>query len=153
MTVTAPEINENDKKLLQSFLSNPEKAIEARHTMESFAKLMAYYKCAMMEVETKFNVLNEEFFLQYDRNPISSIKSRLKRLDSIIHKMQRDSSPLTLASVEENLNDVAGVRVICSFTDDVYMLADALLSQDDVTLIKKRITYKIRKKTDTEACI
>lgn len=129
-------INENDKKLLQSFFSNNEKAFEMHQTIESFAKLMAYYKCAMMEVETKFNVLNEEFSLQYDRNPISGIKSRLKRLDSIIQKLINDKKPLSLASVEENLNDVAGIRVICSFTHDVYMLADALLSQDDVTLIK-----------------
>lgn len=131
-------INENDKKLLQSFFSSKEKALETRQTMESFAKLMAYYKCAMMEVETKFNVLNEEFSLQYDRNPISGIKSRLKRLDSIVQKLINDKQPLSLASVEENLNDVAGIRVVCSFTHDVYTLADALLSQDDVTLIKMK---------------
>ncbi|MBQ8003803.1 MAG: GTP pyrophosphokinase family protein [Oscillospiraceae bacterium] len=145
MPTTLPAINENDKKLLQGFLSDPEKAAEARHTMESFSKLMAYYKCAMMEVETKFNVLNEEFSLQYDRTPISSIKSRLKRLDSIIEKLRRDGTPLSLTSVEDSLNDVAGVRVICSFTDDVYMLADALLSQDDVTLIKTKDYIKTPK--------
>ena len=92
----------------------------------------------MMEVETKFNVLNEEFSLRYDRNPISSIKTRLKRPESIIEKLKKNDRPISLASVEENLSDVAGIRVICSFTDDVYMLANALLSQDDITLIAQK---------------
>ncbi|MBQ4544202.1 MAG: GTP pyrophosphokinase family protein [Oscillospiraceae bacterium] len=131
-------IDENDKKLLQSLFTNKTATTEIRHTLDGFSKLMAYYKCAMMEIETKFNVLNEEFSLQYDRNPISSVKTRLKRLDSIVQKLLRNDNELTINSVEENLNDVAGVRVICSFTHDVYTLADALLSQDDITLIKAK---------------
>ena len=91
-----------------------------------------------MEVETKLNVLNEQFSLQYDRNPISSIQTRLKRMDSISEKLARDDLPMTLQSMEENLNDIAGVRVICSFPEDVYMIAEALLSQDDITLISKK---------------
>ncbi len=138
MPVSAPLATENDKKLLQNFFSTPERASEVRQTMESFSKLMAYYKCAMMEIETKFNVLNEEFSLRYDRTPISGIKTRLKRLDSIIQKLRRDDTPISLSSMEETLNDIAGVRIICSFVDDVYMLAEALLSQDDITLIKMK---------------
>ncbi len=138
MPVSAPVVTENDKKLLQNFFSTPEKASEVRQTMESFSKLMAYYKCAMMEIETKFNVLNEEFSLRYDRTPISGIKTRLKRLDSIIQKLRRDDTPISLSSMEETLNDIAGVRIICSFVDDVYMLAEALLSQDDITLIRMK---------------
>ena len=105
---------------------------------ENIKELMAYYRCAIMEVETKLNVLNEQFSLQYDRNPISSIKTRLKRMDSISEKLAKDDLPMTLQSMEENLNDIAGVRVICSFPEDVYMIADALLSQDDITLISKK---------------
>jgi len=138
MSPTAPILDKDEKRLFQEFFSSSEKVLEARHTAENFAKLMAYYKCAMMEIETKFNVLNEEFSLQYDRNPINGIKSRLKRLDSIINKLHRSDLPVSLSSVENDLSDVAGVRVICSFTHDVYMLADALLSQDDITLIKKK---------------
>lgn len=104
----------------------------------SYRELMAYYKCAIMEVETKFNVLNEEFSLQYDRNPISAIRSRLKSFYSIQDKLQRGGFPLTVESIEKNLHDVAGVRVICAFPDDVYMLAGALLKQDDITLISKK---------------
>lgn len=138
MQSSLPLMNDRDKKLLIDFFTSAQKAPETRHTIEAFQTLMAYYRCAMMEIETKFNVLNEEFSLRYDRNPISGIKSRLKKLESIIRKLTKDNRPVTLTSIEENLNDVAGIRVICSFPRDVYLLADALLSQDDVTLIKKK---------------
>jgi len=103
--------------------------------LHKFNTLMAYYRCAMMEVETKFNVLNEEFSLRYDRNPINGIKTRLKSLISIRDKLNGRKLPFTLESIEHNLNDIAGVRVICSFPDDVYTLAEALLKQDDITLV------------------
>ena len=101
--------------------------------------LMAYYRCAIMEVETKFNVLNEQFSLQYDRNPIESIKARVKSFDSILKKVKRKQIPFSLESIEENINDIAGVRVICSFQEDIYMLADCLLQQDDVRLIERKV--------------
>jgi len=104
----------------------------------NMSNLMAYYKCAIMEVETKLNVLNEEFSLQHDRNPINTIKTRLKSLISIAEKLERNHLPLTVDNIEEYLHDVAGIRVICSFTDDVYIIANALLSQDDITLIRKK---------------
>lgn len=107
-------------------------------TYYKYQKLMAYYRCAMMEIATKFNVLNEEFSLQYDRNPISSIKSRLKKITSMKEKLEKNGFPFTVESIEENLNDVAGIRIVCSFTDDVYMLADALMKQDDITIIARK---------------
>ena len=108
---------------------------EIQERSSNFVKLMTYYKCAMMEIETKFKVLDAEFSFQHDRNPISGVKCRLKSLGSIMEKLNRKQLPCTLAAMEQNINDIAGVRVCCSFIDDVYMLADSLLSQDDVTLI------------------
>ena len=105
---------------------------------DNYSKLMAYYRCAIMEIETKFNVLNEEFSLRYDRNPINSIKSRLKSPMSIKDKLEKKQLPFSTEAIEKNLYDIAGVRVVCSFPEDVYMLADALLKQDDITLIKKK---------------
>ena len=107
-------------------------------TALEFQRLMAYYRCAMMEIETKFKVLNEEFSLRYDRNPINSMKSRLKKLTSIIEKMERKNFPMSVSAIEENLNDIAGIRVVCSFTEDVYGLANALLKQDDIILLQKK---------------
>ena len=100
--------------------------------------LMAYYQCAIMEVETKFRVLNEQFSLQYDRNPIESIKTRLKSIEGILKKLRRKGLPMTLESIEQEIRDVAGIRVICSFKDDIYMLANCLLEQDDITLIEQK---------------
>ena len=100
-----------------------------------YSTLMAYFRCAIMEVQTKFNVLNEEFSLQHDRNPINSIHSRLKSIESISRKLKSRNIPFTLSNIEENLSDVAGIRVICAFTSDVYLLAKALLKQDDITLV------------------
>lgn len=103
----------------------------------AWQEMMSRYRCAIMEVETKFRVLNDQFSLQHERNPIENIKTRIKSPDSIRRKMAKKGlTPPTLSAVEENLNDVAGIRVICSFIDDIYMLADCLTGQDDITLIE-----------------
>ena len=109
-----------------------------KKNMEQARRLMTYYRCAILEVETKFKVLNEQFSLQHERNPIESIKSRVKSPESIQEKMVRCHLPATLTAIEENLADIAGVRVICSFIDDIYMLADCLLQQDDVRLLQRK---------------
>ena len=126
------------KKILREKLINEEILEIIQRNMMPMNELMAYYRCAIMEVETKFKVLNEEFSLQYDRNPIENIKSRLKSTDGIIRKLNRKELSFSLESIEENINDVAGVRVICSFPEDIYMLAECLLSQDDIKLIEKK---------------
>ena len=103
-----------------------------------YKELMAYYRCAMMEVETKFRVLSENFSLEDDRNPIEAIKTRMKSPESIRNKLESRNLPITIESIEKNLNDVAGVRVICGFPGDIYRLAEAFLSQDDVELIERK---------------
>ena len=115
---------------------------EIKTLMQNYAlpyrELMSYYRCAMMEVETKFNVLNEELSLVYDRNPIETIISRIKSPESIIDKVMRKGIPLTVDSIEKNISDIAGIRVICAFPNDIYMLSEALLRQDDVRLITRK---------------
>ena len=115
---------------------------EIKTLMQNYAlpyrELMSYYRCAMMEVETKFNVLNEELSLQYDRNPIETIKTRLKSPESILEKLHRKNHPVTVDSIEQNLNDVAGVRVICAFPSDIYQLEEAFLKQDDIRLVERK---------------
>lgn len=108
----------------------------AQETLYKLRVLMSRYRCAMMEVETKFKVLNEEFSLDNDRNHIESIRTRLKSMDSILEKLRRRDLPLTIDSIQENLNDVAGVRVICPFVDDIYFLVDCLLRQTDLELVR-----------------
>ena len=133
-------MSENNSSIIQqlSLLAEDEAFAQIERYSKPFWKLMSYYKCAMMEIETRFNVLNEEYSLEHDRNPISSIKTRLKRIPSIKDKLDRRGYPRTLESIEQNLNDIAGVRVICSFPGDVYSLADAFLKQDDITLLERK---------------
>ncbi len=130
----------NDEKNLKKLLeeSNVNTAELLNKMTAEMRELMVYYRCAIMEVETKLKVLNEEFSLKHDRNPINSIKSRLKSYPSIKEKLQREGLIATPEQIKKNLNDIAGIRVICSFLDDVYDVAEALLKQDDVTLIKKK---------------
>ncbi len=131
-------MEKSNEKLKQQLISLLDESISGENKILEFNRLMAYYRCAMMEIETKFNVLNEEFSLQYDRNPINGIKTRIKSIISMREKLKSRNLPFTFASVEHNLNDIAGVRIICSFTDDVYMLAEALLKQDDIILIEAK---------------
>lgn len=123
-------------KLMQSIDSDMIEWMQEK--MKDFNLLMSYYRCALMEIETKFKVLNEEFSLEHDRNPISSIKTRIKSFESITEKVDRKGLPFEVDSVEKYINDVAGIRVICTFPEDVYLLADALLKQDDIMLIRKK---------------
>lgn len=110
-----------------------------------YQELMAFYRCAMMEVETKFNVLNEELSLRYDRNPIEAVKTRLKTPESVLEKLSRKGCPLTVENIEENISDIAGVRVICAFPSDIYKLADMFLRQDDITLLEEKDYFKTPK--------
>lgn len=98
--------------------------------------LLMQYRCAIREIETKLNVLNEEFSLAHERNPFESIKSRVKEPSSIVEKMNRKGYELSVENVEAKLNDVAGIRVICSFVEDIYYLADMLSAQDDLEVLQ-----------------
>ena len=131
-------INEKKNEILLGRLTTNDFQDFFRENSQPIQSLFTYSECAMLEVETKFRVLNEEFTLVYDHSPIETIKTRLKTLESLIEKLNRYQVPLTLDSIRENINDIAGVRVICSFPDDIYSLAECFLEQDDITLIEKR---------------
>lgn len=103
-----------------------------------YRELMMMYTCAMKEIQTKFEVLNSEFNVRYSRNPINSMSTRLKRTVSIVEKLARKGQAFTPENVERYLGDVAGVRVICSYVDDIYKIADSFVQQDDITLIERK---------------
>lgn len=125
-------------QLMKEHLLSDEFMEMLKKNVEPMNTLIAYYRCAIMEIETKFKVLNEQFSLEYDRNPIESIKSRIKSVESLAKKVRNKNLPLTIEAIEENINDIAGIRIICSFPEDIYMLADCLLQQDDITLIERK---------------
>ena len=101
-----------------------------------YTELMMRYQCAMLEIKTKLDVLNNQLSLENDRNPFESISCRIKSPRSIAEKLTRKNFPMTVESIEENLNDVAGIRVICSFPDDIYTLSKRLCDQDDIKVIE-----------------
>ena len=125
---TDPSKTEDDSMLLQKM----------HERIEPWQNLVINYQCAIMEVETKFKVLNNRLSMQGERNPIESIKTRIKQPDSILKKIKKHDLPMTMESVENNIFDVAGVRVICSFIDDIYEIEKLFLEQEDIELIKRK---------------
>ena len=111
---------------------NPEKVLQ---NMQPFINLMMNYECALMEIETKLKVLNTEFALQHNRNPFESIKCRLKKPISIVDKMKKKGLDITIENIENNLTDIAGIRVICSFPEDIYAVSELLIKQDDINVV------------------
>lgn len=118
---------------------NPELKMKiVKDIAKPYTVLLTYYECAIDEVETKLNILNKEYSLNTEQNPIDSIKSRVKSIESIVEKAYRKNIPFTIDAIEKNIRDIAGVRVICNFPDDVYKIRDGLLLQDDITLIEEK---------------
>ncbi|MCC8106139.1 MAG: GTP pyrophosphokinase family protein [Clostridiales bacterium] len=106
--------------------------------MVEYKKLRMMYTCALKEIRTKFDVLNTEFSVRYQRNPINFITTRVKSTHSIFEKMLRQDQKLSMRCLIDNINDIAGVRVICSYVDDIYLLAQALIAQDDIHLLREK---------------
>ena len=106
--------------------------------MAPLVNMMTGYECAAMEIETKFRVLNTRLSLHGESNPIETIKTRIKSLESIVRKLETRGCPITLESARENVQDIAGVRVICSFIDDIYRIEKLFLQQEDVELIVRK---------------
>ncbi len=128
------EQEETLQKQLEIIQMQAKKLSEAK----SFHKLMVEYRSVMREVESRLHVLSDMFSEEYKRNPFESIKCRLKSPESIYTKLEKKGFPATVESIQENLTDVAGIRVICSFPDDIYRLAELLIKEDDIILLRKK---------------
>ncbi len=100
--------------------------------------LQQQYSAAIKEVRTKLEILDDEFHMKFDHNPIHHMEYRLKSPSSIFEKLRRRNLPMTIEAIRENLFDVAGVRVICNYKDDIYRIADLLVAQDDIRLLKTK---------------
>lgn len=102
-----------------------------------FQQIMMIYESAIKQIETKLDILNKESSVNRTRNPISTVKSRIKSPESIAKKLEKKGLPVNFDSMMGNLNDIAGVRVICPYISDIYSVRDMLLKQPDLTLIKQ----------------
>ena len=108
---------------------------KADSQVDQWRSVMFLYDSALKKVNTKIEILNNEFNSRYDYNPIEHIKSRLKSADSIVKKLKKDGYEVTIETMMEHLSDIAGVRIICSFISDIYQIADMIARQDDVTVL------------------
>lgn len=125
---------ENEMPWLNYSVS-PEQFIQ---NTKKFNDLMMMYRCTVREIRTKLEVLDDEFSATYRRNPISSIKSRIKSPVSIYNKLKKLGYEFNEENIRTKLHDVAGVRVICSFINDIYAIAKLLSDQDDITVVEIR---------------
>ncbi len=102
---------------------------------DSYEEVMLIYSGALRQMQTKLNILNEEFQHVHNYNPIEHIKARLKTPESIVKKLQRHGYESTLSNMVKYCNDIAGVRVICDFTSDIYKIADMISNQSDIRVL------------------
>ena len=138
MKGTVSTMEENlDEEFFVEMLNSKKGELAIKQAVK-FKEIMCWYGCAIREVRTKLEVLNDEFQNTTERNPIDNIKARIKKPMSIYEKLIRRGFPVTLDSILYNLHDVAGIRVICPFIDDIYTVADMLIAQDDITLIQRK---------------
>lgn len=120
---------------------SPEESAEVEALFENYEELLAMqhvYNSAIKLITMRFEVINDEFRIKYARSPIHHIESRLKTTKSIVKKLKKRNYPISVESAKEHLNDIAGVRVVCGYINDVYSVADMLLRQSDIRLLEKK---------------
>ncbi|OMF34209.1 GTP pyrophosphokinase [Paenibacillus sp. FSL H8-0548] len=113
--------------------------------LKQWAHFFLTYKFALDAVETKLNILNEEFQFIHDYNPIEHMKTRIKTPESVMQKLQRKGLEITLEDAKQHIRDIAGVRVICSFSTDIYQIVDMISKQSDVKVVELK-DYVIKPK-------
>ena len=108
---------------------------ETYNQLDQWTTVMFLYNSALKAINTKIEILNNEFIHLYNYNPIEHIKSRLKTPESIVKKLKRGGHEVTIPNMIEHLSDIAGIRIICSFSPDIYRIAEMIARQSDVTVL------------------
>ncbi|WP_027088880.1 GTP pyrophosphokinase [Thomasclavelia saccharogumia] len=131
-----------ERIMQKEIISDPFSSIsideEITGTLEGFLSLQQIYDAGIKEIRTKLEILDDEFRVKHDHNPIHHMEYRLKSVKSILGKLEKRGLEISLESIVINLTDIAGVRVICNYVSDVYKIADLLIKQNDIKLIKKK---------------
>ena len=130
------ELLNGTEEIIPENIITKEQFVKFVENSVKFEELRMMYRCAIREVQTKLEILNDEFKTKRQRNPIDSIRSRIKSPLSIYEKLKRRNYPVSIQSIADNLNDVAGIRVVCPFISDIYDVARMLISQDDVEVME-----------------
>ena len=119
-------------------MNDAEKKPELQGQLREFLVMRNLYEAAARQLTLKFEILNDEFSVLYARNPIHHIESRVKTPESIAAKLMKKGLPVSIETAREHVNDIAGVRVVCSYIDDVYRVGEMLARQTDVEIVKKQ---------------
>ena len=131
-----------ERIMQKEIISDPFSSInmdeEITDTLQEFLTLQQVYDAGIKEVRTKLEILDDEFRVKHDHNPIHHMEYRLKSVKSILGKLEKRGLEVSLESIVINLTDIAGVRVICNYVSDVYKIADLLIKQSYIKLIKKK---------------
>lgn len=109
--------------------------IPKNNQIDQWRSIMFLYESALKEINTKIEIINNEFVQINNYNPIEHVKSRLKTPESIVKKLKRSGYDVTIDNMVDKLNDIAGIRIICSFRSDIYLIADMISRQRDVTVL------------------
>jgi putative GTP pyrophosphokinase len=128
-----PDPSEQDGILFQIMQGH-----DPRESMKKMAELIQVYTAAMKGISTKLEVLDDEFQITHKHNPIHHLECRIKGVTSIFKKIQRYGLSISIESARTHIHDIAGIRVICNFVDDIYEVEKMLIEQPDVTLIKRK---------------
>ncbi len=135
ITKTANASNLEEYSMGRLMQSIPEDKIE--DMLKDFTRIQHIYNSAIKEVSTKLEILDAEFRFRHDHNPIHHIESRLKKPKSILKKLVRLGANIESGSAEKTLTDIAGIRVICCYVEDIYKVEELLVQQDDITLLRR----------------
>ena len=111
---------------------------EVKDIFLEYRKMQLLYQSALKEIGTKLEILNDEFKFVHKYNPIEHIESRMKSEESIVRKLMKKGQDITVENIERYIDDVAGIRVICSFTPDIYRIVDMISNQDDIEVVKTK---------------
>lgn len=130
-----PDTGDLPQVINQAILNKPDDFYKLAF---EFQQIMMIYESAIKQIETKLDILNKENKVSGRRNPIETVKSRIKSPQSIAGKLQKKGLPVSFKVMVENLDDIAGVRVICPYISDIYKVRDTLLKQPDINLIKEK---------------
>lgn len=129
-------MRENDLMIIENFLENKEEALDVKE--EPFDKLMFFYKSALKQLETQMNIVKDEFKIMYNYDLIDRIDTRIKEPKSIIKKMEKKKYKKTYLNLIDKINDIAGMRIVCTLKDDIFFIKDLIKEMQDIHVIKEK---------------
>ena len=129
-------MRENDLMIIENFLENKEEALDVKE--EPFEKIMFFYKSALKQLETQMNIVKDEFKIMYNYDLIDRIDTRIKEPKSIIKKMEKKKYKKTYLNLIDKINDIAGMRIVCTLKDDIFFIKDLIKEMQDIHVIKEK---------------